>query len=364
MGATPRFDDAEALLRSVIQRVATGPELSKDIAREEARAALRLILDGAADPVQAGVLLIALRMKRESDDEQLGVLDAVLETTERVTAEVDELVDLADPYDGFARTLPVAPFLPALLAACGAPTIAHGVRAMGPKFGLTAQRVLEACGRPVDLTPAQAAARLAEPSCGWAYLDQRAFNPRLNALAELRTRIVKRQVLTTVEVLAKPLAGRRRSHLVTGYVHKPYPRIYALLARAAGFDSALIVRGIEGSVVPSLRANGRAWRYEDGGAEVVVDLRAADFGFAEGLYPPQLAATDHEAAFDSEAALAATRDQGLAALRGEPGRMRDNLVCAAATILWHLRRYDSLHAAAEAARAALDGGRAAAHFSR
>jgi uroporphyrin-III C-methyltransferase/precorrin-2 dehydrogenase/sirohydrochlorin ferrochelatase len=35
-------------------------------------------------------------------------------------------------------------------------------------------------------------------------------------------------------------------------VHKPYPRIYALLARHAGFDSALIVRGVEGSVIPLL----------------------------------------------------------------------------------------------------------------
>lgn len=362
MGAIADFETGAALLRSVIQRVATGPELSKDVAREEVRAALRLILDGAADPVQAGVLLIAMRMKRESDDEQLGVLDAVLETTARVTAAVDEVVDLADPYDGYARTLPVSPFLPAVLAACGVSAVAHGVHAMGPKFGLTTHRVLAACGLPVNLGPEQAAARLADPACGWAYLDQQAFNPRLYALTELRTRIVKRQVLTTVEVLAKPVCGRFRTHLVTGYVHKPYPRIYALLARAAGFDSALIVRGVEGGVVPSLRASGRAWRYEDGGAEQAVDLRAPEFGLAEGLYPPQRAGAADEGAFDAEAALAETRAQGLAALRGEPGRMRDNLVCAAATILWHLHRHDSLRAAADAVRAALDQGRAAAHF--
>lgn len=363
MGAIPEFDADAALLRSVIQRVATGPELSKDVTREQVRQALRLILDGAADPVQAGVLLIALRMKRETDDEMLGVLDAVAETTARVTAEVDDVIDLADPYDGFTRTLPVSPFLPAVLAACGVPTLAHGVRAMGPKFGLTAHQVLAGCGRPVDLDPAQAAARLADPACGWAYLDQRAFNPKLYALTELRTRIVKRQALTTVEVLARPVCGRRRTHLVTGYVHKPYPRIYALLARAAGFDSALVVRGVEGGVVPSLRASGRAYRYEDGGAEAAVDLRVADFGLAEGLQPPRLAAVD-DAAFDAEAALRATCAQGLGALRGEAGAMRDSLVCAAATILWHVRRYDALRAAADAVRTVLDDGRALAHFGR
>jgi anthranilate phosphoribosyltransferase len=352
-------------MRSVIQRVATGPELSKNVERAEAREAVRAILDGAADPVQAGVLLIALRMKRETDDETLGALDAVLQTTQRVTAAVDEVVDLADPYDGYARSLPVTPFLPAVLAACGVPAIVHGVHSMGPKFGLTPRRVLHACGAAVDLDPPRAAQRLADAQCGWAYLDQSAFNPQLYALSELRTRIVKRQVLTTVEVLAKPVCGRRRTHLVTGYVHKPYPRIYAMLARAAGFDSAMIVRGVEGGVLPSLRASGRAFRYHDGGQEQAVDFRAEDFGFSDGLRPPALPAGGaDEAAFDGDAAIAAACAQGLAALRGAPGPMRDNLVCGAAAILWHLRRFDSLRAAADAVRAALDDGRAAAHFSR
>lgn len=365
MGTIGSADERAALMRSVIQRVATGPELSKSVEREEAREVLRAILDGAADPVQAGVLLIALRMKRETDDETLGVLDAVLETTKRVTADVDELVDLADPYDGYARTLAATPFLPAVLAACGVPALVHGVHSMGPKFGLTPRRVLHACGRPVDLDPGHAARRLADPQCGWTYLDQSAFNPNLYALTELRARIVKRQVLTTVEVLAKPVCGRRCTHLVTGYVHKPYPRIYALLARAAGFDSAMIVRGVEGGVVPSLRATGRAFRYYGGGQEEAVDFRAGDFGFSDGLRAPPLptGGADEEA-FDADAAVAATCAQGLAALRGEPGPMRDNLVCAGAAILWHLRRFDSLRAAADAVRAALDDGRAAAHFSR
>ena len=95
------------------------------------------MLDGAVDPVRAAVFLIALRMKRETDDENLGILDAVLETTTTVTASVGEVVDLSDPYNGFNRNLPVSAFLPAVLAACGVPAISHGVESMGPKFGAT-----------------------------------------------------------------------------------------------------------------------------------------------------------------------------------------------------------------------------------
>ena len=112
-----------ALMRSIIQRIATGPEMSKDIPRDAARRGMRLVLDGAVDPVQAAVFLIALRMKRETDDENLGLLDAVLETTGTVTAPADDVVDLSDPYNGFNRSLPLSAFLPAVLAACGMPAV-------------------------------------------------------------------------------------------------------------------------------------------------------------------------------------------------------------------------------------------------
>jgi len=52
-----------ALMRSAIQRVATGPELSKNLSRDEAHSVMLALLEGSADPVQAGVFLIGLRMK-------------------------------------------------------------------------------------------------------------------------------------------------------------------------------------------------------------------------------------------------------------------------------------------------------------
>ena len=135
-GVTPELaSEAEAAMRSYLQRIATGPELSKDISREEARHGMVLILEGRANPVQAGLFLIALRMKRESDDETRGMLEAIREVTVRVEAKVDHVVDLADPYDGYNRTLPASPFLPMVLAACGVPAFSHGVQSVGPKFG-------------------------------------------------------------------------------------------------------------------------------------------------------------------------------------------------------------------------------------
>jgi anthranilate phosphoribosyltransferase len=356
-----------ALMRSILKRIATGPELSKDISREEARAGMRLVLDGQVDPVQAGIFLIALRMKRETDEENCGVLEAIREATLRVVAPVDEVMDIADPYDGFNRTLPAAPFLPAVLAACGVPCVSHGVERMGPKYGVTHRQVLRAAGLPVDLTPEQAAVRLGDPGIGWAYVDQKMFCPKLHDLAGLRTLIVKRPAITTAEVLAGPVQGRKKTHLVTGYVHKPYPRIYALLARHARFDSALFVRGVEGGVIPALRQTGKVFFYHDRGEEQSMEFAPSDLGIDQPVRAPQIPdelardageGEEDETLRDTAAVAAAAAEAGLAALAGQPGPTHDSLVVGAALCLWHLKRHDSLEHAAQAVRAVLDSGQA------
>jgi anthranilate phosphoribosyltransferase len=363
--------DAAALMHSILKRIATGPELSKDISREEARAGMRLVLDGEVDPVQAGVFLIALRMKRETDDENLGMLEAIRDATRRATAPVDDVLDLGDPYDGYNRTLPAAPFLPPVLAACGVATVSHGVESMGPKYGVTHRQVLRAAGLPVDLTPEQAAARLGDPRVGWAYVDQKVFCPKLYALSALRTLIVKRPAITTAEVLAGPVRGRLKTHLVTGFVHKPYPRIYAMLARHAGYDSALIVRGVEGGVIPGLSQTGKVFHYHGGGEETSTEFKPVELGIEQSVRAPRIPGIPaaeagdegrEEAPFDAAAVAKAAAEAGMAALTGQHGATRDCLVYGAALCLWHLGRHGDLRSAAAAVRGALDRGKALQHL--
>ena len=135
-----------ALMRSVIQRVATGPELSKNISHDEAQSVMRAILEGSADPVQAAVFLIGLRMKRETDDEMKGVLDAILTNLDQVTSPVDQVVVMADPYNGFNRTLQASLGILPVLAACGVAAYSTGVEAVGPKYGVTHHTTLQALG--------------------------------------------------------------------------------------------------------------------------------------------------------------------------------------------------------------------------
>ena len=362
MTVTAFFDPAQPAksMRSIIQRVATGPELSQNLSLAEARFAMSAILAGEVDEVQAAVFLIALRMKRETDDENKGIMEAIRARTDRAVAPVPDVVDLADPYDGYNRTLTPTAFLPAVLAAAGVPAFSHGVRAVGPKYGATHATVLAAAGMATNLDSATAAHRLGD--VGWAYVDQSRFCQPLHDLIEFRTRIVKRPAVTTVEVMAGPIVGRERTHLVTGYVHKPYPRIYALLARHAGYRSAVMMRGTEGGVIASLRQPGRLFRYADGGEVLGHDLNPADLGIRQTVRALPFKDERENGEKDIAALSALSAELGLAALAGEAGAMRDGLVYAGACVLWHLGRVESLAAGAGQIRAVLDSGAAKARF--
>ena len=82
-------------MKSVIQRVATGPELSKNISREEAKASMDSILNREVSDIRSAIFLIALRMKRETEDENLGVQDAMNENTSQITCALDNVINLS-----------------------------------------------------------------------------------------------------------------------------------------------------------------------------------------------------------------------------------------------------------------------------
>lgn len=346
-------------MHSIIERIATGPELSRDIPQAEAREGMRAILDREVSDVQAALFLIALRMKRESADETCGVFEALRENSARVAAAVDEVVTIADPFNGFERCLPMSPFVPSLLAACGTPCLSTGVETVAPKFGLTHHRVLSEAGKCVSLSPLEAASQLANPEIGWAYLDQGVTHPKLFRLRELRRLMVKRTLLSTCEVMLRPVAARRRNFAWTGYVHAGYPPIYAMLADLAGYDAAIIVKGVEGGVVPSLNTGAKLYRGRGGAAGEPMSLRPASIGIAAA--GPRAV----PAPFTGPAGNAApTVKLGLAALRGEPGPARDSLVYAAALAQMCTGKAGSMEEGAMTARRALDSGEAGFRFQK
>ena len=195
-----------------------------------------------------------------------------------------------------------------------------------------------------------------DSNIGWAYVDQASYCPGLHNLVSLRDRIIKRTVINTVETLIGPLRGKK-THSVLGYVHKPYPPIYAELVKSSGMDTALLVRGVEGGVIPSLRQKGLMVSYEGNVEKDRVDIEPASLGIEQDLraisFPDNMNVEN-----DITALADYTVKLGKAALSGEKGMFYDGLVLSASLVLWHTKKANSLADAAKMARSTLDSGRA------
>ncbi|MEK7748073.1 MAG: anthranilate phosphoribosyltransferase [Nitrospirota bacterium] len=352
-------------MTAYLKKIATGPHLSKDLTFDEAQDGMRLILNKEVPDVQAGVFLVALRMKRETDDEHRGILSALREATLFETANLSELVEIADPYDGFKRHLPTSPFLLPLLAACGLPAISHGCEQVGPKFGVTHKQIFSAAGVAVDLTPQKAAVKLANPRIGWAYLDQSVFCPALHDLIELRRLIVKRPAIATLEKMCGPVRAKK-NHLWIGYVHAGYDKQIPMAARHAGYDSCVTVLGVEGGVLLPMHKSQTAAVYRNQGEDQSIFLDPKEAGIETNLQyinPSSDCKLAMKEGAGGHALLAKEAVQmGLAALSGGRGSAYDSLVYSAAVFLYAIGRSSSLGEAAKFVSEKLDSGAAFKRF--
>ena len=347
---------SQNLIHSIIQRIATGPELSKNIETEEAEAAMSAILSGEIDEVQSAIFLIALRMKRETMDENIGILEALLKFTDSQKINVDDLVDLGDPYSGYNRSIPISAFLPPLLAELGLPTLIHGLDSVSPKYGLTHRHINQALGINVDLSVSESKARIENSDIGWSYVDQNQYCKPLHDLVPLRNKVVKRTVLNTIETLIRPIRGKK-THSILGYVHKAYPPIYAALCEKVGFDSSLLIRGVEGGIVPSLRQKGLMISYYKGVEKDRVETDPKLLGINSKLraiaFPKKF-----ENGIERDLLAEYVVNLGCSALSGETGMFYDGLVYSASLILWHLGKSKTLPSAADKVREILNSGKA------
>jgi anthranilate phosphoribosyltransferase len=356
-----------SILHSAIKRICTGPELSKKLSFEDARDAMRCIIDGNANDVQAALFLIGLRVKRETDEEFKGIQQALLDSSQIITSKSEQVVILSDPYNGFTRHLPASPFLPAVLAALGVATISEGLQAVAPKFGVTHHAVLQAAGKNIGLSPQQVADRLTDSDIGWGYIDQSQVNPGLNALIPLRTLMIKRPVIATSERLICSIRGQLKTHLISSYVHKAYPRIYSMLAEFSGFDTTLLIKGVEGGISPSLRDQSKMISYSKSADGQAIELHPEHCKInsdqrAQPIPESLLAAAT---SLSPEAMIPAAQlsaQLGIAALKGASGYTRDSIIYAGAVILIHLGIHQSILNAANAVRTVLDNGTAKARF--
>jgi anthranilate phosphoribosyltransferase len=220
-----------------------------DLDKDDFTFCINQVLDPRISEEHKAAFLEAERLKRESPTENKTCLDIFMTESTHIQVNTPLLIDLSVGYDGFNRTPCIWPFAAMELGRTGYPCIIHGTKEVSPKKGITPYKLLA----EMDINPVmqnnEIIKRLENPDIGWAYIDQSISFPKLHALNEFRTRMVKRPILATIEKLLQPIKSTGKNIIVTGYTHPPYrQKTIDLIQHHNGFDSAVIIRGVEGSI--------------------------------------------------------------------------------------------------------------------
>ncbi len=226
----------------------------KDLNYEEAAAAMTLLLTDASVPdFQKGAFLEAQRLKRESFAENKAFFDILWTHTARIETTLPVIIDICDNYDGFNRHYNLAPFFAAAIASCGYPCIVHGTDEVAPKYGVSSQKVLEACKGNISKLPADIVTQITDTDFGWGYLNQSHFHPALFALKKIRKEMVKRPFLATFEKIMQPIRAANGNYILTGFTHTHYrTEVAEQLKTQNKIAAAIVIKGLEGSSCPPL----------------------------------------------------------------------------------------------------------------
>ena len=244
------------LMHDVIAKVARGPKTSKDLTWEEAKQAMRLLIEEKASPAQTGAFLIAMRMKGESVTELAAFTAAAREYVSPLRIRIDRpLVDVAT-YAGKQDTFHALIAAAITAAAAGTAILMHGYHGIPGR--LAAAPVLSALGIPVDLKPESVARDVAAK--GFGYLDMALYHPRLADFLQLRHDLGLR---TFVHPVAKMLNPARAAAQIIGVTHPPYFEKIAEALNMLGSGRALVMRGVEGDPEMSIAAATRLLDLKD-----------------------------------------------------------------------------------------------------
>lgn len=249
----------------IIKEVGRGKDGATDLPQDIAYQLYRTMLRGEVPELELGALLIAFRIKGESEDEMLGFYRAMEDTLPAMEARPGKPLPVVIPsYNGARRQGNLTPLLSLLLARQGVPVLVHGVTA-DPKRIASAE-VFSELGILPCASVAEAQQKLDNSEV--AFLPVGVMSPELDGLLKLRWRLGVRNSTHTLAKLADPFHGQ--SVRINSVTHPEYLGKSAAFFMASG-ARALLLRGTEGEVYANPKRCPRIMYFNAGQSQVLVE---------------------------------------------------------------------------------------------
>lgn len=324
------------MIKEAIAKLVEGHDLTE----AEAEAAMTEIMQGEATPAQIGGFLTALRMKGETVAEVTGCARAMRRSATPVRPRCDDLVDTAGTGGDRAGTFNISTTAAFVVAGHGAPVAKHGNRSVSSRCG--SADLLQALGVNLSLNAEQVAACIDEVGIGFLFAP--VFHPAMKHAIGPRRELGMRTIFNLLGPLTNPAGARcQLIGVYDGSLTEPLAHALAQMGTAAAY----IVHGADGIDELSTTGVNRVTHLCKGQVRTFL-LDPLDLGLPRAHLRDLLGGTPEENAILTRRILSGE----------ERGPKRDVVLLNAAAAL--SAESGDLAAGLEAARAAIDSGRALA----
>ena len=212
--------------------------VGESLSREEARAAMRSLVEGEATPSQIAAFAIALRMKGETPEEIAGLAEVMREAATRVDAG-DQVVDVVGTGGDGSGTFNISTMSALVVASAGGRVAKHGNRSITSACG--AADFLEAIGVAIDLPPSGVARCVDETGFGFMFAPL--YHPAMKHASVPRRDIGVRTVFNILGPLTNPAGARRQ---LTGVAVAGLGETVVRVLDLLGAEHAMVVHGQDG----------------------------------------------------------------------------------------------------------------------
>ncbi|HXV14402.1 MAG TPA: anthranilate phosphoribosyltransferase [Candidatus Krumholzibacteria bacterium] len=310
----------------------------EDLAYDDARALMRVIVSGELSEPQIAAVLIALRAKGETVDEIAGFVSVLRDKAIRVTPARDDLVDTCGTGGDGTYTFNISTAAAIVAAGAGVGIAKHGNRALSSKCG--SSDVLEALG-----VRAVAPERVADviDRTGIGFMFAPAHHPALKHAAGVRRDLGVRTVFNLLGPMANPAFVKRQ---LVGVFDPALTETMARVLASLGSEKVYVVHGSDGSDEVTVAGETRVTVLDEGRVETFsfapesVGIERASARALTGGSPEENAHTI------------------VAVLDGARGAKRDAVVLNAGFVIAVAGRAGSIAEGVAMAAASIDDGRA------
>ncbi|PSQ91868.1 MAG: anthranilate phosphoribosyltransferase [Bacteroidetes bacterium SW_4_67_19] len=337
-------------MKKFLQTIAAG----KDLTREEARAAMRRMMRGDAEPEHVAGLLLGLRARGESLDELVGFTEVMREFAVSVDPGDPDAIDLCGTGGDDAGTFNISTAAALVTAGAGATVAKHGNRSVSSDCG--SADVLEALGVKIDLEKDGVEHCLQE--VGIAFLFAPHFHPAMRHVMPVRRALGVRTFFNVLGPLCNPAGVKRQ--LVGAFSASVAQQMMRILAET-GSRHVCAVHSRDGLDEVSLSAPTALFEHDT--ARRDADEPATQNGRViqpevHGVRPAELDALQGGDKETNARILESILDGS------EEGAPRDVVLLNAAYALHVSGRFDGLEECTEAARESIASGAALEKLQR